>query len=192
MRSLGREHGLGELAVGGDADGNGAVARLDVGDHAGEDLVLLGGELVVDDAALGLADALDDDLLGSLGGDAAELLGLHRDRDRVAHLGAAADLLGGLENDLVAGVLHRLDDGLVHDHLDLLLVLVQQHLDVVLALGIVPAEGGQHGLLDLVVHIGAGDALFLLDVLDGFKEFSVHVCLPPLICIWFIKTSRAA
>ena len=41
--------------------------------------MLLGGELLVDDAALGLADALDDDLLGSLGRDAPKLLGLDGD-----------------------------------------------------------------------------------------------------------------
>ena len=55
--------------------------RLDPVDGAGDHLALAAGELVEDDVALGLAEALEDDLLGRLGADAAEavaveLLGL--------------------------------------------------------------------------------------------------------------------
>ncbi len=174
---VGHEHGLGKLAVGGDADGHRTVSRLDMADDAGEDLMLLGGELLVNDAALRLADALDDDLLCRLGGDAAELLGLHGNGDQIAELGAAADLPGGLEIDLVAGVLDLLHHGLHDVHLDALLVLVDDDLDIVLTLGIVAAESRQHGLTDFIVHIVAGNAFFLLDVLDGFKKFSVHASL---------------
>ena len=136
--------------------------------------MLLGGELLVDDAALGLADTLDDDLLRRLGGDAAELLGLHGDSDHIAGLALADDLLCGLRVDLVAGVLDLLHHGLEHIHLDALLLLVEDDLHVVLALGIVAAEGRQHGLTDLVVHVIAGDTLFLFNILDGFKKLSVH------------------
>ena len=45
-------------------------------DGGGDDLVGAGLHLAVLGAALRLADALADDVLGGLGGDAAELLGL--------------------------------------------------------------------------------------------------------------------
>ena len=55
--------------------------RLDPVDRAGDELALAARELVEDRVALGLAEALQDDLLGGLGADAAEgvaveLLGL--------------------------------------------------------------------------------------------------------------------
>ena len=56
---IGSKHCLGKLTVGGDADGNTACPRLDMRDDTGEDLMLLGGELLIDDAALRLADALE-------------------------------------------------------------------------------------------------------------------------------------
>ena len=46
------------------------------GNYAGEDLVLLGGELIINHAPLGLTHTLNDDLAGSLGGDAAKVPGL--------------------------------------------------------------------------------------------------------------------
>ena len=52
--------------------------------------MLLGVELIVDHAPLGLADALDDNLTGGLGGDAAEILGLDLDADHVAELGVGS------------------------------------------------------------------------------------------------------
>ena len=104
--------------------------------------MLFGGKLLIDDAALGFANALNDDLLGGLGSDAPELLGLHGDGDHVAELGAANDLFRALLIDLVVGILHRLNDRLVDDHLNALFILVEDDLDVVLAAGIIPAEGG--------------------------------------------------
>ena len=136
--------------------------------------MLLGGELLIDDAALGLTDALDDDLLGSLGRDASELLGLHGDAQLVAELCALVDFLCRLKNDLVAGVLDLFHDGLDDVHLNALAVLFEDDLHIVLALGIVAPEGGQHGLLDLIVHIAAGNALFFFDILNGLKKICVH------------------
>jgi hypothetical protein len=46
--------------------------RLDAIDRAGDQLALAVGELVENRVALGLAEALEDDLLGGLGADAAE------------------------------------------------------------------------------------------------------------------------
>ena len=136
--------------------------------------MLLGGELLINDAPLGLADALNDDLLCGLGGDAAELLGLHRHADHVAHLGPAADLLGSFQNDLMAGVLNLIHDELVDIHVNPLLVLIQNDLHIVLTLRVVAAESGQHSLFDFVIHIGLGYALFRLDIRNCLKKFCVH------------------
>ena len=46
--------------------------RLDAVDRAGDELALAVGELVEHGVALGLAEALQDDLLGGLGADPAE------------------------------------------------------------------------------------------------------------------------
>ena len=62
--------------------------RLDPVDGAGDQLALATGELVVGDVALGLAQALEDDLLGRLGVDPSERLGIDLlGRDEVAELG---------------------------------------------------------------------------------------------------------
>ena len=57
-------------------------------------------------------------------------------------------------------------------------ILVENDLYVILALRIILAESGEHRLLYLVVHIGSGDTLFFLDVLNGLKKFCVHVYTP--------------
>src|ERR1700730_12963763 len=51
------------------------VAVVALLDHAGDDVALAAGVLLVLLVALGLADALQDDLLGGLRGDAAEVVG---------------------------------------------------------------------------------------------------------------------
>ena len=51
------------------------VAVVALLDDAGDDVALAAGVLLVLQVALGLADALEDDLLGRLGGDAAEVVG---------------------------------------------------------------------------------------------------------------------
>ena len=51
-------------------------SRLDPVDRPGDELAFAAGELVVGDVTLGLAEALQDDLLGGLGMDPAEGLGI--------------------------------------------------------------------------------------------------------------------
>ena len=69
---------------------------------------------------------------------------------------------------------HFFHNKLVDLHVDTLFVLIQNDLYIVLILRMVPAESRQHSLADLIVHIGSGDALFLLDVFYGSKEFCIH------------------
>ena len=69
------------------------VAELDALDDAGDDLAGAVLELLVLALALGVADLLEDDLLGGLRGDAAELDRRQRIDDEVAELGARLQLL---------------------------------------------------------------------------------------------------
>ena len=96
------QQGVGLVRALADADGHVAV-RLEAQHRAGEDLVLLRGEALEDHAALGLADALNDDLLGRLGGDAAEGLRLDLHVHEIAELCVRVDLARGVTS--VAGVM---------------------------------------------------------------------------------------
>ena len=164
------QKGLSCLVAGADAEIHCAGAGVHAGDHTGEKLVLLGGELIVYHATLGLAHTLNDDLPGGLGGDAAEVPGLDLNADNVAQLG-----VGQLQPGLVQAHLRELVvDGLHHvlfdEHADLAPLLVGVHGDVVPSALVVPLVGGDQGLGDFFHHVALGDALFLLDHVNGGKE----------------------
>ena len=167
----GHEQSLRGLAAGADAQRDVAVAGIDAGDHTGEDLMLLGVELVVHHAALGLPQALDDDLLAVAGGDAAELHRVHGEVDDVSHLIAGGDVLGLLHQDLIGGV-HIVLLGhhvLLHEHLHGVAHLVHVH-DHVLHAVVIPLVGGGQGLDDLIEHEGLGDAPLLLQQFQGGED----------------------
>ena len=75
-----RQHRLGAAQVDDD------VAALEAADDAGDELALAVLVLVEDVLALGVAGALDDDLLGGLGGDAAEAAAEGLELEEVAPL----------------------------------------------------------------------------------------------------------
>ena len=85
------------------------VAVLDALDRAVHDLADAVDVLVVHPLALGIAHLLDDDLLGRLGGDAAELDGRQRLGDEVAELCGIVLASSALRQVDLAG---RLFDGL--------------------------------------------------------------------------------
>ena len=122
--------------------------------------MLLAVELIIDHAVLGLPQALNDDLLAVSGGDAAELHALHGDVDDAAQLVLGGHVLGLLQRDLGAGVLHLLHDLLLDEHLQILLLLVHVHDDVLHAL-VVPLIGSGQRLNDLAHHKALGDTAFL-------------------------------
>ena len=167
----GGQERVGELGAGGEPDGHRTVALVHPGDGAGQDLVLLGGELVEDHAALGLPHALDDDLPGGLGGDAAEVLGLDLDAQHVPELGPGQGLPGVLQGDLGVRVVHHLHDVLLDEHAHVPALLVGVHHHVVGDALVVPLVGGHQGLGDLFQHVGLGDALVLFNIGDGGEKF---------------------
>ena len=99
-----RQHGLGAAQVDDD------VAALEPADDAGDELALAVLVLVEDVLALGLAHALQDDLLGGLRGDAAEALPGAVELQELAVLGV---LLLGL--GLILLVVEDLEQQLVAD-----------------------------------------------------------------------------
>src|SRR5689334_19960181 len=77
------------------------MAELDALDDAGDDLAGPLLEFLILPLALGVADLLEDHLLGGLGGDAAELDRRQRVDDEVADHRAGLQLLRILEADLL-------------------------------------------------------------------------------------------
>ena len=168
------QEGVGILGIRADLHGDAAGARVDAGHLAGEDLVLVGGKLVIDHAALGLANALDDDLLGRARGDAAEFLGVHRDADLHAGLRFLVIFLRLGLRHLDRGVFYLLHDVGDDEHLHLLRVLVDLDDRVVGGVGMLAAEGRQDGLVYLVEHILAGNTLLPFNILNSAEELGVH------------------
>jgi hypothetical protein len=89
-------------------------AHLEPDDLAVDDVALTLGVLAEDVLALGLAQALLDDLLHRLRADASEDLGALLDRDDLAELGVLAQRLCLGKRDLRLRVLDLVDGGLQH------------------------------------------------------------------------------
>ena len=122
--------------------------------------MLLGVVFVVDHAALGLSQALDDDLLAVARGDAAKLDVVDREVDDIADIVLGRDGLGIIETHLRAGIFDLVDDLLLHEHLQLALALVHVDHHVLHAL-VVALVGGGERLHDLFHHKALGNAAFL-------------------------------
>ena len=123
------------------------MAELDALDDAGDDLaraVLIFFELAL---ALGVADLLEDDLLGSLCGDAAELDRGQRIDDEVTERRVLLQLLRALDVDLLEIIVDRLDHFDDAPQAQIAGVRIELRADVVL--GAVARAGGA---LDRVLH----------------------------------------
>ena len=81
---VGGENCFRKLAVGGDTDTDSSGPLVDMGNNTRQDFMLLGGKFLIDQAALRLADSLDDYLFGCLRGNTPKLLRLHRDANHIA------------------------------------------------------------------------------------------------------------
>ena len=86
------------------------VAEFDPLDDARDDLAGAILELFILALALGIADLLEDHLLGGLRGDASELDRRQRVNDEVAHNGALLELLRAGRIDLLEMIFRLLDD----------------------------------------------------------------------------------
>jgi hypothetical protein len=122
--------------------------------------------------ALGLADALRDDLFGRLCRDAAQLLGFLRELDLHPDFGfGAIQLLRFTERDLTRAVRHVSHDELHGVQLDQSGVEVESRPQVFVALEDL-ARRRQVRVLDGADHDGRVDALVLRDDVDHLLQFS--------------------
>ena len=152
------------------------VTRVALLHDAGDELADAVDVLLVHEVALGLADALQDDLLGGHGGDAPEVVGRDLDALDLAHVDAAEvepDLFPGL---LVVhleglGVDVLREDELVHAHV--------AGLGVDLDGGVLGRVrrllvGGQQRVLESLDKSLEGDALLALDLAQSLDDLSTH------------------
>ena len=178
------------------------VAELDALDDAGDDFVGAVLELFKLALALGVADLLEDDLLGGLGGDSAELDRRQRVDDEVADRRALLELLRALQVDLLEMVLGLLDDFEHAPQAQVAGLAVELGADVVLG-----AVAGAGGALDRVLHrldddalvdqllardsVGNGEQLGLVGA-DGSGCGGGHVVIQPSIveCIGALGAER--
>ena len=134
----------------------------------------LGLHLAVQLAALGLADALTDDVLCGLGGDAAELLGLEGGHHTLAHLIGLADGVGLLQAQLGVGVLHLFHHVLHQVHREAPVQRVDLHQNVLVLHLVVLLDGDDDGSLDLLDQVFGGEAALLAKHVQGLKKLCVH------------------
>ena len=166
------EHGVGLVVAAADADGHVVGRRLDAQDRTGEDLMLLRRERVEDHAALCFADALDDDLLGRLRGDAAEVLRLHVDVYKVAQLRGLADSAGRVERNFRGGGDDVVDDLLLHVHMHIVVLDLDE--DVVGVAVLVLFVCSDESLRDLLDHVALRDPAFFFKLRKRCKNFGIH------------------
>ena len=176
----GGQHGLRGLRPRADAQGYVSRPGVHAADYAGEDLVLLGVELVIDHAPLGLPQALDNDLLAVSGGNAAKLHVVHRDIDDAAYIHPAVLGPGLLGAHLGAGIFHFLHDFLLDVHPQVLLGLVHVYNHVLHALVVFFVGCGQ-SLDNFIHHEGGGNAPLLLQHIQRDKNLITFHVVTPII-----------
>ena len=132
--------------------------------------------LLEDGVALGFADLLEDDLLGHLGGDAAERRGVLVEAKLAAGFDFRRELAGGFEGELVVRIFDffgGLDDGLEDvgaDFSGLAVELAAHVFDGLVEL----ARGEGDGVLNGADDDLGVDALFAGEKLDGLIEWGCH------------------
>ena len=167
------KHRVGAVAaVAAEADGHIAGVGGDAKDGAGENLMLFRRECVEDHAALCLADALDDDLLGRLRSDAAEVLRLHIDVYQIAQLRGLADLAGRVERDFRGGGDNVIDDLFLHIHVHVVVLDLDE--DVVGVAILVLFVCSDESLRDLLDHVALRNPAFFFKLRKRCKNFGIH------------------
>mgnify|MGYP000850165420 CR=1 FL=1 len=151
-----------------------AVHLIHADDRRGDDLLALRLIFLDDVGALRLADALHDDLLCGQRGKTAQILGLDLDLEDRAELHALVLRLRVGKRDLRDGVLDLLDDLELLEHTDRLLLRVDVHAHVGVAV-LVTLVRADERRLDLLQHVCLRNASFLFDQVQRLKKFRVHV-----------------
>ena len=147
--------------------------RLDAVDRARDELALAVGELVEDDVPLGLAEALQDHLLGGLRADPAEDVPVELlDLDEVADGRVRLVCARLLDGELGQRVLDHRHNRPGPKDPDLAGLGIDPDVDVLIARD--PPVGGLDGLLDGPDELLAGNLLFGVQLEEGTDEISTH------------------
>ena len=162
------QHGFGAAQIDDD------IAVLDALDEAVDDFGHPVLELEVLALPLGVADLLDDDLLGGLRGDPAEIDGRQRVGDEIADLGFSVELLRLRQRDLRGLVLDRIDDLAKAQQPDFAVAPVDLGADVVF-LAVFGAAGLLDRLLHRLKHFVAVDPLVAGDGLGDLQQFRAGI-----------------
>ena len=157
---------------------NDALLGIHAGNGGLHDVMCAGLDLAELLVALGLADALTDDVLCGLGGNTAKIAGLERGDDAVAHLVAAADLacLGHTDLGVLVVPVLVCHDILDQRHIKAAGVGVDVHTDVILLDLIVLLDGNDDSRLDLFDQVFCGDAALMLQHGERFKKVLIRCC----------------
>ena len=174
----GTQHSVRSVVTLTDADKDIAI-RILTQDGSGQQFLRLVGIGFVHHAALCLTDALNDHLLGGLGSDAAKLCDVHGDGHGFAQTGVHIIIACGIQLDFQSHIFHFCHNGLDKIHGQALLGQVHDHIisgNIPMIFTILAVSIGQR-LLQTLHHVGHGDALELLQILQAGKNFSADINL---------------
>ena len=131
--------------------------------------------VVVDIGLFGIAQALDDDLLRGLGGNAAEILNLDAEAHFVVDLDTLVELPGFGELYFPVGIVELIvrNDDLELVDLNVAGLPVVAHLDAHV-LGVAALYGCAHCVLKSLHKKIRVNRLVLADLINGFFQFLVH------------------
>ena len=177
----GTEHGLGGIIALAHLQQHIAGGRHSAEHGSGHELLGLIGVTLIHHAPLGFPDALDDHLLGGLGGNAAELLVIHGDADLIARLGVCLVAAGSVNGDLQSQVLQLVlrHSGLHQMDAQAVLVQIDDHIvggHIPVVLPVLPVGIGQ-SLLQPLDHVVNGNALDLFQLPQACKNLCTHIYL---------------
>ena len=177
----GAEHGLGGIVALAHLQQHIAGGRHGAEHGSGHELLGLIGVALIHHAPLGFPDALDDHLLGGLGGNAAKLLVIHRDADLIARLGICLIAAGSVNGDFQSQILQILFRHGGFHQMDAQAVLVQidDHIvgGQILVILPVSAVGIGQCLLQALYHVVNRDTLDLFQLPQACENLCTHIYL---------------
>lgn len=165
---VGKERSLGRAQI--DKD----VAALDALDSSGNNIVFPIGILFVDHPSLCFADALDNDLFGILGSNAAKVLGRHFFFHNVPRLIARVQLERFVKADFGQGIFHFRYDIFLRIDVDFPIFLVHGNPDILSGAEIL-LIGCDERLFHRTVQYVRRNMLLLGQLRNGSYKIRIHL-----------------
>ena len=157
-----------------------AGTGIHTGDQGGDQLLVAALEFLHLLTALRLADALTDDMLGRLRGDAAEFPGFQGNFHRIAHLGGLGVVDSLLQRHFHIGILHLIHHGFVKGYRKFRRGGVHDHPYIFLS-AVIAFDRDDNSGLDLFHKVIRRNALFLFQQLDRLKNSVLFIFFPPFL-----------